>query len=575
MEEYKKIGKDIEEITSICIAALKVISDSILGTEKIDMKAAFRIYSSYSTSLNLLTGYSSSWNYKRKKTALLAKHKKSDKTEEYFKKAKDNFSKLLHESATHLEILHNSLDELSKMLGGSVENEIENLAAFLKEEAKKLEGIALPNITSGKKVGAGEEISSWREQIQNTLKNMHQNYDSYEVIIGGDSGYIGGVEATQDIKRKVVKLHNIKKDIEDGTYKTQDYYEDIFLPTVESITVTNGTEKEILEALINKTCQSSREQLNTMIKTHDPKKRLQEQLDYITSKELPKLFEYYISRKKDKDSNKSDFKVDTMSISCPALQINEALSLDDPIRSSKIIFHVIKKIVKGIDTEDSRIVEDVIAGEFAQYNKSKHKGRFDDLLSELEENFHILTDNSVQPTKRHEFKKNYKQLMSNLEDLFEAQTENNPNIPKVNPCVKVSELLALNVPDRVIKVQELAAYYISLESALVPFHQKIESHSDSIANLLGQIVSEILRMADVKNKYTCILRTSLLITSLIRCHILPILSKDVHVSEICEKVKATLLENYPASIDTTDKWYRPNKGLSQKILKNIMTSYVL
>jgi hypothetical protein len=594
MDIYKNTGKDIEELVLICNATLPTIGERILTGEETNIKSAFRIYSVYSSSLNLLIGYSSSWNYQRKKLGLLIKNKKkSDKAEKYVQDAKRKFVDLLKESVDQFEVLCGALGELSKIFdnirdkittGDNIKT-FEDISLFLKEEIKDLRNRSFPNIEFEVKTGGNEKSISWRNQIQNTLNNMTSQNVPYKVLIGGSEGgkYIGGVEAMQIIKQKTVKLHNLNNDIEDGSSNDSKYYEDIFIPTIQNILgvqqLTN--EKNILDILLKKVCQSSKDQLQFAIEEYDPQKNLREQITFIIKEALPKLLEYY-TKKNGNTSFEIELTDSQYHIRCVGLNIDDNISDDNWSENGLILFKIIKKIIQGIDEEDNRIVEDVIGKEFLQYDKSDQD--ISDLLSDLEKNFQILTDDGIFPTERHKIKKEYKQLCIGLDDLFETHINDvyNPNLPRVNPCVDATDIQKLEMSKKIRKILDLVTYYLHLENLLIPSYQKLESYFDSIANLLGQIVVVIIEMIDVKNRKTCILRTSLLITTLIRCNMLPVLMEkrnigdNFNIIKKCQKMGDILLKKFPLEkSDETDKWYCVEQGLCLDMIKKITISYVL
>jgi len=556
MDEYKTIGKNIEELLLICNSVLPELNEKILSNDSLNMKDIFRLYSTYLTSLNLLVGYSTSWNYSRKKTKFVI-GRKSEKSAEYLEKVNKKFSTILVSVLEQFRVVQNTLEEFSKLLDHIKEKiskddikTLKDISVFLEDEIKDLDNVKLPKITTNKTGG--------NEEIEKILKQIPRN--TYKVAIGGSDPikYIGGAEVAYSVGQKLIQLHNIQSDLKNEKYRNETYYKNVFLPTMQKITSS-------VENLIK---QGPEDKLKLLERKHQPMKNLSEQVLYSLDN-TKKILEYYVRRAK---TNFMFAKVNNdYHIQCEKINVDETIPVEDPVDSARKVFSVIKKIVKGIDDEDVRVVENIMEQEFSKYDSVE----INKLEEELEENFHILTDENTKPTQRHISKTQYKKYISDLEDIFESSLDDsyNANVLSVKPCIKEKEIMAMEIPERMDTLCELMDYNIKMEKCMIPKYQNIEHLANSVASSLYKIVNAILSMVDQKNRQTCILRTSLLVTTLIRSKVIPILAKKRKKSyneKLSGKVYETLSSLYSVSID-----YNENEGIDQKTLNSIMNKCVL
>jgi hypothetical protein len=561
MDAYKKLGKTIEGLVLICNSTFPTINSKILETtdSAANFKDTIKIYSVYASSLNLLVSYSSGWNYVCKKLGLLIKtNKKSEKAKAYIENSNKKLSELFGNIVTQFRTISNTLEELSKRFDDThvrreSDGEIRNfgdIAKFLSGEIDEIDKTKLPKLNAGileTKTGGNEKVISRRNKTQQTLSLASTSaMEGYKVIVGGEDDkkkYICGTEEMQIIKQKIIKLQNLKQDLQEDNV-TESYYNDVFLPTLASILDEHEDDK-VLTNLLQTACQSPQEYLQNMIIKNDPQKNLNEQLRYISQHSIPAIIKYCSDRG----------------------QIAPAL----PAGSSyQEIFRFLQTLTNLINEQDVNIIEKSINQEFENYEEIGKD--LEPKLTELEENYQMLSDQDFEPLYRQSIKRRYTELFQNIEDMLEAPISDLYSIHRVyqiKPCVRLSDLQNLSIVERMSRICEIMEYIIDVMSAVLPNYQKIESYYNTLTNLLSKSVEIINDMIAPTNKKTCVRRVGLLASSIVRAFMLPILAEKRHVSidnRICENIAVQLITRANLGELKTDKIYREKKGLHPELI---------
>jgi hypothetical protein len=628
---YKEAGKTLDGLVMICNGVFPTINEKLVANpaprDPRDMIDVIRAYSVFATALNLLVGYSSSWNYTRKKLSLLAalpaRAKKPEKQDQNLEaKLVDS----MQECISQFRVLISALTDLSKKYdnlrerssSASAENvkTFYDLSVFLTNEVDSLEKTTLPELKRKSpakkekeekeekeeekeeepkvKKGGGEKLVSLRKVMQDKLSQIYQSSDEnteradarggdgsfqrgYKVTVGGFDArakekvknvYVGGVEEVQKLKEKILKIQNLRTDL--GELRTtsgnaDEYYEEVFLVKLrEILAVQEGEIKELLRV----SCLGPAEHLSQMTQNHDPMKNLVEQIE-AAKEEAARLSAYCAKRGAKK---------------IPTLQLGEGDPLD---KVEKILNHV-KELLKKIDEEDTRVVKNGINKEFDEYESVKSATQLEAAKDALIQNLELLVDREFLPRSRHNSKAEIAKLLQELFEMVKQRTgsaeRTEKKIVHVKPCVSEKDLLAMPALSQMEKILDILDYSLTLEGGVLPTFQEKEETFDHLSNTLRRLFVKINEMIAPENKTTCVGRGTLLAQTLIRSVMLPVLNKKrkLHVERLdeeCLSIKSRMfaifgLENLVEAEKKNDKWYC-KEGLCPEILKALIEDCVL
>jgi hypothetical protein len=576
-ERLKTLGKTIEELVLICNATFAAINAKILNGNTLD-KEIFRQYSVYASALNLLVGYSSSWNYTRKKLKMVSRSK-SEKALKYAEEALDRLKEEFSRILAQFNIAANALEDLSKKIdftrGPDTQESLHKVATFLEEETKKLEAETLPSrdaITKEpkepreSKTGSGEKIHEWYETTRNIIGGAIDAIaeKGYKVVVGrGEERvkYIGGLETAQTLKHNLIKIQNLKRDLSEDLADPESYYHSTFLPTLAKILSSPKEEENaLLGEILARACSSPKEQLK-LLNTQSTQGYLHTSLRQY-AKFLAQLQQYIQSRRGERSDS------------------HQFETLDQPQTDGSVLARQALSetiaLLDRIDEVDRLTIENILRQEFQQYES---KPLPSDFLSETIANFQQLSDPEFDPLYRHRCKCEYRALVQDIQNTLETPLDQlqQVRIPHVSPCLSVKELGALPLPARMSKLVELLEYYLHLQTMVLPHHQKIERYYNTLANQFRKLSDVVSAMIAPENRRSCIRRAGLLISSLVRGKMLPTLAASGRISLPEESSTQTteLFRLYPLAESKWEEtnWYS-SKGLNRQVLQILINSYV-
>lgn len=540
----KSLSKHISALTIICNEIFITLDERIMSlTTRSSHDMLNRLldilksYSVFASALNLMISYSVSWNYNRKKLILLTPNEKTT----------GKISQLFIDYIAQAKILKNALAELSKKLdrneGPSEKSagitNFRTAAAFLLDEINGLESVqndlklkldALlklkPEKSARSKTGSGEQSISLRRAMQQRIKELKLSIAGgdddpigYKIKIGGYSAqkqtFLGGVEASYQLKERILKLENLRKDISSD----HDFYNDIFLVKVgEIIAPLMQKQREPIDALLEIACTNPNILFAQLCATYITYvKDIHRSIDDANS-----ILEKYIANRN------PNFKAQPM---------------------EKIALVYLSDLITQIDVSDRILANKYIDDEFKKLNEITTQKNLDEYIVQLKIDINRISAEDFEPLTRHIDKQKIREIMNAiLRENFPAPEQIDLSAIKyVPPCITREDLEKLPIDAREKKIIEIIDYIISIESALLPKIDEIELQYANFNNNINDVIKEITQMIDPANKLTCVKRPILLICTIMRCEILRAVAKRRNFTfdqHICSEILASIHAKY-------------------------------
>ena len=476
----------LNELVIICNSTFAVLNDKLINAPNQD---SIRNYSVYATSLNLLVFHAVKWTYDKK-------HPTED----------------MRKCIDHLHILANTLMELSKQydnLKQRTDNKVQTLydiSTFLAHQTDILE----KKITEDKEGGADDIAVS------------KIFYNTHDVKMGGCIE-MGGAQSTLALKQKILKLNNLKRDLRNGRVN-QEYYDNVFIPTVDKI--YGSAEPAII---IDEVSKKPSVKLADMVREDKLTERMNNVVVALTKPDespYKRLLRYYAMR----------------------LGLTEEPFVPE-ITTYRELFSLVRKLLGKIDKIDAKTIKKAVEKEFASPSK---KLSTDDM--------ELLMSSDFSVTARHEAKQEIRNIIEKIEDVLETNIDE-IDIPHIKPCIDVNKIQSMNPKEKMEKTCELINYDLKSKTIILPHYHKLEHYYDSLINLMNELFNSILAMIAPDNKLTCIRRAVLLIVTIVRARIL---NEELWLNRLLEKYH----------IDLADNWYTTKKGLKPEVLRTLIQEFV-
>lgn len=567
----KSLGKRVSAITIICNEIFITLDEHIMSLTTRSSRDAsacstildiLKSYSVFASALNLMISYSVSWNYNRKKLILLTPNEKTT----------GKILQLYTEYIAQAKILKNALAELSKKLDKNeapseksagkitsfrtatifLSDEIDGLESVQNDLKLKLDALLKlkPEKSAKSKTGSGEQAISLRQAMQRRMKELKLSIAGgdddpigYKIKIGGYTAqkqtFLGGVEASYQLKERILKLENLRKDISGD----HDFYNDVFLVKVGEIIapLTRGSLGP-LDALLEIACTAPNNLFAQLCATHITYvKDIHKSIDDINS-----ILEKYIANRN------LDFKAQPAGLS-PALS-------------------TLRDLITQIDVSDRVIANKYINDEFRKLNEITTQKNLDEYIAQLKIDINRISAEDFAPLTRHIDKQKIRELMDALlsENFPATEQIDLSAIKYVPPCITREDLEKLPIDAREKKIIEIIDYIISIESALLPKIDEIELQYANFNNKINDVIKEITQMIDPANKLTCVKRPILLICTIMRCEILHTVAKRRNFTldpHMCSEILANIHAKYNLKYT---KLYCKN-GLCEDALNELFT----
>jgi hypothetical protein len=530
-------AKTVEELVLICNATFVAVNEKLLSGP-LDREIV-RQYSVFATALNLLVTYSAALNF-----------------------SPSQIKTILPDIITQFNVLVQALKDLSQSSPKKEEistskaqgiKSLYDVAMFIQDAVEKIH-----SSSDDKKGGCDCQPTELRYQSTQKIIGGVESV-GYLVIVGRGEDrheYVGGMESAYKVKQDYIRLENLRADLPfgDGPLDMsthEKYYQDVFLPTIANILKLNSFDQHVDRNLEESILKALLEQISAVpqFRALPEKTYFDEGMEYY-QKFLEELRDYIRNRGQEISS------------------ITETL-VTSPNKSPQEMFSLTKTLLHQINEADKRSIKKMIKKEFELY-----KNPSPTLIEEFIKDAQMLSDPEFQPLTRCQTKQKYQAIVQEIENILETSLNRNSNlkIAHVTPIINLKEVVKLPESARAQKIYELTKYLLDMNAALLPNHQKIERYYDSLTTKFQELSDLITAMIAPDNKSTCIRRTGLLITTLIRGHMLPIVlperNDNAQIIELTTKLQSLYSSSLPVN-EEAGAWYTSEEGLKKDVLHQL------